>query len=118
MKKLIILSALLATLAACNNLENSNQQTVSTTTVVNTLNSTSNILQEVEIGMETEDALITALGCSLNKIPKKFLTDEYSYYNGNICIFRRSKAELLVAFREYKEKILKNIADIEKELES
>lgn len=76
------------------------------------------ILQEVEIGMETEDALITALGCSLNKIPKRFLTDEYSYYNGNICIFRRSKAELLVAFREYKKKILKNIADIEKELES
>ena len=37
MKKLIILSALLATLAACNNLENNNQQTVSTTTVVNTL---------------------------------------------------------------------------------
>lgn len=47
MKKLIILSALLATLAACNNLENSNQQTVSTTTVVNTLNSTSNILQGI-----------------------------------------------------------------------
>nr|WP_293993069.1 hypothetical protein [uncultured Fusobacterium sp.] len=74
------------------------------------------ILQEVEIGMETEDSLVTALGCSLNKIPKRFLTDDYSYYNGNICIFRRSKEELLVAFRKYKESILKNIAEIEKEL--
>lgn len=35
------------------------------------------ILQEVEIGMETEDSLVTALGCSLNKIPKRFLTDEF-----------------------------------------
>lgn len=68
--------------------------------------------------METEDAMITALGCSLNKIPKKFLTDEYSYYNGNICIFRRSKEELLVAFRKYKERIFKNIEEIEKELEA
>lgn len=75
------------------------------------------IFQEVEIGMETEDAMITALGCSLNKIPKKFLSDEYSYYNGNICIFRRSKEELLVAFRKYKERIFKNIEEIEKELE-
>ncbi|WP_300390781.1 hypothetical protein [Fusobacterium sp.] len=75
------------------------------------------IFQEVEIGMETEDAMITALGCSLNKIPKKFLTDEYSYYNGNICIFRRSKEELLVAFRKYKKRIFKNIEEIEKELE-
>ncbi|WP_300341848.1 hypothetical protein [Fusobacterium sp.] len=76
------------------------------------------IFQEVEIGMETEDAMITALGCSLNKIPKKFLSDEYSYYNGNICIFRRSKEELLVAFRNYKERIFKNIEEIEKELEA
>lgn len=76
------------------------------------------IFQKVEIGMETEDAMITALGCSLNKIPKKFLTDEYSYYNGNICIFRRSKEELLVAFRKYKERIFKNIEEIEKELEA
>ena len=76
------------------------------------------IFQEVEIGMGTEDAMITALGCSLNKIPKKFLTDEYSYYNGNICIFRRSKEELLVAFRKYKERIFKNIEEIEKELEA
>lgn len=76
------------------------------------------IFQEVEIGMETEDAMITALGCSLNKIPKKFLSDEYSYYNGNICIFRRSKEELLVAFRKYKERIFKNIEEIEKELEA
>lgn len=60
------------------------------------------ILQEIEIGMETEDSLITALGCSLNKIPKKFLTDDYSYYNGNICIFRRTKNELLVAFKSIK----------------
>ncbi|QNM15738.1 hypothetical protein [Fusobacterium hominis] len=74
------------------------------------------ILQEIEIGMETEDSLITALGCSLNKIPKKFLTDDYSYYNGNICIFRRTKKELLVAFKKYKESILKNMAEIEKEL--
>lgn len=74
------------------------------------------ILQEIEIGMETEDSLITALGCSLNKIPKKFLTDDYFYYNGNICIFRRTKKELLVAFKKYKESILKNMAEIEKEL--
>lgn len=74
------------------------------------------IFQEVEIGMETEDSLVTALGCSLNKISKKFLTDDYSYYNGNICIFRRSKAELLLAFRKYKESILENIDEIEKQL--
>lgn len=71
------------------------------------------ILQEVEIGMETEDSLITALGCSLNKIPKKFLTEEYSYYNGNICIFRRTKEELLKAFENYKKYIFENIAEIE-----
>lgn len=76
------------------------------------------ILQEVEIGVETEDSLITALGCSLNKIPKRFLNDEYSYYNGNICIFRRSKEELLVAFKKYKKRILQNIYEIEKELEA
>lgn len=71
------------------------------------------ILQEVEIGMETEDSLITALGCSLNKIPKKFLTEEYSYYNGNICIFRRTKEELLKAFENYKKYIFENITEIE-----
>lgn len=71
------------------------------------------ILQEVEIGMETEDSLITTLGCSLNKIPKKFLTEEYSYYNGNICIFRRTKEELLKAFENYKKYIFENIAEIE-----
>ena len=74
------------------------------------------ILQELEIEMETEDSLITALGCSLNSIPKRFLTDDYSYYNRNICIFRRNKEELLLAFRKYKESILKNIAEIEEEL--
>lgn len=74
------------------------------------------ILQEVEIGMETEDSLITALGCSLNKIPKKFLTEDYSYYNGNICIFRKTKKELLIAFENYKKYIFENIAEIEMEL--
>jgi hypothetical protein len=67
--------------------------------------------------METEEDIVIALGCSLNKIPKKYLTADYSYYNGNICIFRRTKAELLIAFKKYKESILKNIEDLEKELE-
>lgn len=74
------------------------------------------ILQEVEIGLETEDSLITALGCSLNKIPKRFLKEEYSYYNGNICIFRRDKLELLKAFENYKRYIFENIEEIELEL--
>lgn len=76
------------------------------------------ILQEIEIGMEAEDYFMTALGCSLNKIPKKFLTEDYSYYNGNICIFRKSKKELLNAFNKYKKTILENIEEIEKELQN
>ena len=75
------------------------------------------ILQQVDIDKETEEDIVIALGCSLNKIPKKYLTADYSYYNGNICIFRRTKAELLIACKKYKESILKNIEDLEKELE-
>lgn len=75
------------------------------------------ILQQVDIDMEIEEDIVIALGCSLNKIPKKYLTADYSYYNGNICIFRRTKAELLIAFKKYKESILKNIEELEKELE-
>lgn len=74
------------------------------------------IFQEVEIGVETEDSYMTALGCSLNKIPKRFLTEDYSYYNGNICIFRKTKEELLVAFEKYKKTIFENIAEIEEQL--
>lgn len=47
MKKLVILSILVASFAACNNLENTNKSTVSTTNVVNTLNSTTNVLQGI-----------------------------------------------------------------------
>lgn len=47
MKKLLILSVLVASFAACNNLDKTTNSTVSATTVVNTLNSTSNILQGV-----------------------------------------------------------------------
>ena len=47
MKKFIILSLLVASFAACSNLSNTTKPTVSTTTVVNTLNSTTNILQGI-----------------------------------------------------------------------
>lgn len=47
MKKLIILSLLVASFAACNNLEKNNTPAVSTTNVVNTLNTTTNVLQGI-----------------------------------------------------------------------
>ena len=47
MKKFIILSLLVASFAACSNSSSTTKPTVSTTTVVNTLNSTTNILQGI-----------------------------------------------------------------------
>ena len=78
MKKLIILSALLATLAACNNLENNNQQTVSTTTVVNTLNSTSNILQGIAAYKQGD--MIGAYNALKNLSPASTNLETYSTY--------------------------------------
>ena len=47
MKKFIILSLLVASFAACSNSSSTTKPTVSTTTIVNTLNSTTNILQGI-----------------------------------------------------------------------
>lgn len=47
MKKIIISSALLAILAGCNNVQSNNTQANPTTSVVNTINTTSSVLQGI-----------------------------------------------------------------------
>ena len=96
MKKLIILSALLATLAACNNLENNNQQTVSTTTVVNTLNSTSNILQGIAAYKQGD--MIGAYNALKNLSPTSTNLETYSTYL-NVLQNLNKNQELLTALK-------------------
>lgn len=96
MKKLIILSALLATLAACNNLENNNQQTVSTTTVVNTLNSTSNILQGITAYKQGD--MIGAYNALKNLSPSTTNLETYSTYL-NVLQNLNKNQELLTALK-------------------
>lgn len=93
MKKLIILSALLATLTACNNLENNNQQTVST---VNTLNSTSNILQGIAAYKQGD--MIGAYNALKNLSPASTNLETYSTYL-NVLQNLNKNQELLTALK-------------------
>ncbi|WP_294705991.1 hypothetical protein [uncultured Fusobacterium sp.] len=96
MKKLVILSILLATFAACNNLENNNKQNTTTTSVVNTLNSTSNILQGIAAYKQGD--MIGAYNALKNLSPSTTNLETYSTYL-NVLQNLNKNQELLTALK-------------------
>lgn len=96
MKKFIILSLLVASFAACSNLSNTTKPTVSTTTVVNTLNSTTNILQGIAAYKNGD--MTGAYNALKNLSPASTNLETYSTYL-NVLQNLNKNQELLTALK-------------------
>lgn len=96
MKKFIILSLLVASFAACSNSSNTTKPTVSTTTVVNTLNSTTNILQGIAAYKNGD--MTGAYNALKNLSPASTNLETYSTYL-NVLQNLNKNQELLTALK-------------------
>lgn len=96
MKKFIILSLLVASFAACSNSSSTTKPTVSTTTVVNTLNSTTNILQGIAAYKNGD--MTGAYNALKNLSPASTNLETYSTYL-NVLQNLNKNQELLTALK-------------------
>ena len=96
MKKFIILSFLVASFAACSNSSSTTKPTVSTTTVVNTLNSTTNILQGIAAYKNGD--MTGAYNALKNLSPASTNLETYSTYL-NVLQNLNKNQELLTALK-------------------
>lgn len=96
MKKFIILSLLVASFAACSNSSSTTKPTVSTTTVVNTLNSTTNILQGIAAYKNGD--MTEAYNALKNLSPASTNLETYSTYL-NVLQNLNKNQELLTALK-------------------
>lgn len=96
MKKFIILSLLVASFAACSNSSSTTKPTVSTTTVVNTLNSTTNILQGIAAYKNGD--MTRAYNALKNLSPASTNLETYSTYL-NVLQNLNKNQELLTALK-------------------
>ena len=96
MKKFIILSLLVTSFAACSNSSNTTKPTVSTTTVVNTLNSTTNILQGIAAYKNGD--MTGAYNALKNLSPASTNLETYSTYL-NVLQNLNKNQELLTALK-------------------
>lgn len=96
MKKFIILSLLVASFAACSNSSNTTKPTVSTTTLVNTLNSTTNILQGIAAYKNGD--MTGAYNALKNLSPASTNLETYSTYL-NVLQNLNKNQELLTALK-------------------
>lgn len=99
MKKFIILSLLVASFAACSNSSSTTKPTVSTTTVVNTLNSTTNILQGIAAYKNGD--MTGAYNALKNLSPASTNLETYSTYL-NVLQNLNKNQELLTALKSGK----------------
>lgn len=96
MKKFIILSLLVASFAACSNSSSTTKPTVSTTTVMNTLNSTTNILQGIAAYKNGD--MTGAYNALKNLSPASTNLETYSTYL-NVLQNLNKNQELLTALK-------------------
>lgn len=96
MKKFIILSLLVASFAACSNSSSTTKPIVSTTTVVNTLNSTTNILQGIAAYKNGD--MTGAYNALKNLSPASTNLETYSTYL-NVLQNLNKNQELLTALK-------------------
>ena len=96
MKKFIIISLLVASFAACSNSSSTTKPTVSTTTVVNTLNSTTNILQGIAAYKNGD--MTGAYNALKNLSPASTNLETYSTYL-NVLQNLNKNQELLTALK-------------------
>lgn len=96
MKKFIILSLLVASFAACSNSSSTTKPTISTTTVVNTLNSTTNILQGIAAYKNGD--MTGAYNALKNLSPASTNLETYSTYL-NVLQNLNKNQELLTALK-------------------
>ncbi|MDO5789108.1 MAG: hypothetical protein Q4P79_06550 [Fusobacterium sp.] len=96
MKKLVILSLLVASFAACSNSSSTTKPTVSTTTVVNTLNSTTNILQGIAAYKNGD--MLGAYNALKNLSPASTNLETYSTYLSVLQNLNKNQ-ELLTALK-------------------
>lgn len=96
MKKFIVLSLLVASFAACSNSSSTTKPTVSTTTVVNTLNSTTNILQGIAAYKNGD--MTGAYNALKNLSPASTNLETYSTYL-NVLQNLNKNQELLTALK-------------------
>ena len=96
MKKFIILSLLISSFAACSNSSSTTKPTVSTTTVVNTLNSTTNILQGIAAYKNGD--MTGAYNALKNLSPASTNLETYSTYL-NVLQNLNKNQELLTALK-------------------